>query len=185
MKAYGSHIRGFTIVELLIVVVVIAVLSSVTVVSYNGIMRQASNTTRAAEVQGWLKSFAAYKAMYGTYPVVPLGGDGVEDFCLGENFPVGGGGERRCREYNLTTSMSYRQIDNQQLMTEIKKVSSIPTQSPSPVNGWIVGPYINYWETGFTITQIFSGNENNCPSFMQYTWHNGAGTVLCYVNVLN
>jgi len=36
--------RGFTIVELLIVVVVIAILAAITIVSYNGITNKANDT---------------------------------------------------------------------------------------------------------------------------------------------
>lgn len=43
--------NGFTIVELLIVIVVIAILASITVVSYNGISQRARNTTRLAAVK--------------------------------------------------------------------------------------------------------------------------------------
>lgn len=41
MWAHTKHRAGFTIVELLIVVVVIAILAAITIVSYNGITRQA------------------------------------------------------------------------------------------------------------------------------------------------
>ena len=79
--------------------------------------------------------------------------------------------------------MSYLEADNQQLMDELRKVATLPTQNPTPVQGWIVGPYINYWETGYAITQAFEGGSNDCPSYMEYTWDNGSGTVICYINV--
>lgn len=44
--------RGFTIVELLIVVVVIAVLAAITIVAYNGIQKRAGTATYAAAVDG-------------------------------------------------------------------------------------------------------------------------------------
>ena len=55
--------RGFTIVELLIVVVVIAILAAITIVSYNGIQNRAkaSAAQTAAEQAG--KKLATYAAI--------------------------------------------------------------------------------------------------------------------------
>lgn len=52
--------KGFTIVELLVVIVVIAILASITIVSYNGIQSRANN----AAVQSDLRSFATLSATY-------------------------------------------------------------------------------------------------------------------------
>ena len=49
MKNRGQR-SGFTIVELLIVVVVIAILAAITIVSYNGITRQAQKTKIASDL---------------------------------------------------------------------------------------------------------------------------------------
>lgn len=45
-----KSIRGFTIVELLIVIVIIAILATVTIVSYNGIQARAKNTKTVSAV---------------------------------------------------------------------------------------------------------------------------------------
>lgn len=62
--------RGFTIVELLIVIVVIAILAAITIVAYNGIQNRAKTTkaqTNAAAVQ---KVAEAYNADNNVYPGV-------------------------------------------------------------------------------------------------------------------
>ena len=62
--------RGFTIVELLIVVVVIAILAAITIVSYNGITNRANGATAqetASNLQKKVETFAA-DGPTGTYP---------------------------------------------------------------------------------------------------------------------
>lgn len=46
----GNNSRGFTIVELLIVVVVIAILAAITIVAYNGIRQRAENSAQQSEL---------------------------------------------------------------------------------------------------------------------------------------
>ncbi len=60
--------RGFTIVELLIVIVIIAILAAITLVSYNGITRRANNTAVISAAQQSYKLIEAYIAANGTYP---------------------------------------------------------------------------------------------------------------------
>jgi len=59
--------KGFTIVELLIVVVVIGILAAITIVAYGGITNRANNTkaqTTAANVQKVLEAMNADKGYY-------------------------------------------------------------------------------------------------------------------------
>lgn len=60
---------GFTIVELLIVVVVIAILATITIVSYNGISNQAHDTAVKSDLAALKKKVELYKAEHGTYSV--------------------------------------------------------------------------------------------------------------------
>jgi len=59
---------GFTIVELLIVVVVIAILAAISVVAYNGIQQRANKSAVANYAANALKVLQAYKAAEGVYP---------------------------------------------------------------------------------------------------------------------
>lgn len=72
---------GFTIVELLIVIVVIAILAAIGVVSYGGIQERAKNTQRIAAAKEWQKRILQYTAANGKYPMIfpwhgCLGGEG-------------------------------------------------------------------------------------------------------------
>lgn len=68
--------NGFTIVELLIVVVVIAILAAITIVSYNGITNQAKNSAILADGRSISIAIERYRATKATYPIC-AGGDGA------------------------------------------------------------------------------------------------------------
>lgn len=70
---------GFTIVELLIVIVVIGILAAITIVAYNGIQQRARNTQVIAGVKTYQKAFIQYATVHGAYP--------TESGCLGANYP--------------------------------------------------------------------------------------------------
>lgn len=61
--------RGFTIVELLIVIVVIGILAAISIVAYNGISQRAKNTAIINAASQSLKMINAYIAETGEYPV--------------------------------------------------------------------------------------------------------------------
>lgn len=50
MAETRSSLKGFTIVELLIVIIVIATLAAITIVAYNGIQQRARDTQRKSDV---------------------------------------------------------------------------------------------------------------------------------------
>jgi len=64
--------RGFTIVELLIVIVVIAVLAAITIISYNGIQTRAENNKTIDVIQSYAKAFRLYSIDNGNYPSTAL-----------------------------------------------------------------------------------------------------------------
>lgn len=64
------HHKAFTLVELLIVIVVIAILASISVVAYNGIQARAIDSEKASEVSTIHKKLQMYKIDNGHYPCV-------------------------------------------------------------------------------------------------------------------
>ena len=61
--------KGFTIVELLIVIVVIAILATITIVSYNGVQNRAKSTAAQKSASTVRDKAEAYNALNSTYPV--------------------------------------------------------------------------------------------------------------------
>ena len=68
MLAKYTNGKGFTIVELLIVIVVIAVLAAVTIVAFNGIQQRARASAAMAALSQSKKKLEVYKVENGAYP---------------------------------------------------------------------------------------------------------------------
>lgn len=66
MKIYQS--KGFTIVELLIVIVVIGILAAITIVSYNGLQNRARVAAATSDLSSAARIMAIHDAQNGRYP---------------------------------------------------------------------------------------------------------------------
>jgi prepilin-type N-terminal cleavage/methylation domain-containing protein len=77
--------KGFTIVELLIVIAVVAILAVTTVVAYNGIQNRANAAAIETTVGQYYRMLLQYALLNGDYP------NGNSNFCLGEleDYPSG------------------------------------------------------------------------------------------------
>lgn len=71
---------GFTIVELLIVVVVIAIVASITIIAYGGIQARARDATRIDKIKHIAKAIELYRIDNGRYPAIQ-DGSGNESSC--------------------------------------------------------------------------------------------------------
>lgn len=69
IKLNSQAQRGFTIVELLIVVVVIAILAAITIVSYNGITNRANGSSAKSAAANVQKKIELYATEESRYPV--------------------------------------------------------------------------------------------------------------------
>lgn len=163
--------KGFTIIELLVVIVVIAILAIVTIVTYKGVQERAANTAILSEFTSWQEVFGTYFAMFGHYPDMPPN----THYCLGTGFPNG-----KCRDYLANNGNTYYESSSTALMTELSKVSTIPTSKKYPVNG-TVGPYVTFQSNNSYVgmTIVLNGGSNDCPHETDYVWDDGAGRLLC------
>jgi general secretion pathway protein G len=60
--------NGFTIVELLIVIVVIGILAAIVIVAFNGIQARSKSSAANSHVTSVIKIANLYKAFYGQLP---------------------------------------------------------------------------------------------------------------------
>jgi prepilin-type N-terminal cleavage/methylation domain-containing protein len=67
VKKINTH-HGFTIVELLIVIVVVAILAAISIVAYTGVQSRARQSIVQAELSDAKKKLTLYKVDQGNYP---------------------------------------------------------------------------------------------------------------------
>ncbi|HEV7952367.1 MAG TPA: type II secretion system protein GspG [Candidatus Saccharimonadales bacterium] len=69
MQVKHKRQTGFTIVELLIVIVVIGILAAITIVTYNGIQTRSRTTAVTSDLRSIEKAMLMYRAEYGKLPL--------------------------------------------------------------------------------------------------------------------
>lgn len=182
--------RGFTIVELLIVIVVIGILAAVTIVAYNGIVDRANNVSRMSEMRQWRQLFLSYKAVNGTYPAPSTG---YGNYCLGTGFPTQtqvnqvsdvnnqvstNNPDGYCRDlvYNSTRHQASAELNN-----ALSSFGGLPgAENHQKLVAWnlSIGPYYSYQSGGGrNITGIFSGSTCPAGTITDYQYNNAVATM--------
>ena len=80
--------QGFTIVELIVVIVVIAILASITLVAYNGIRDRAYNVKTVSDVRSYVNMLNSNLLLNGPIVIDDIGGSYY--YCIGsaESYPA-------------------------------------------------------------------------------------------------
>lgn len=104
---------GFTIVELLIVVVVIAILAAITLVSFNNITNRANASAALELASAWQKKVEAYNAENAAYPTTKaqMNSDTTKTWYMDTSIlatPTSSNGKTTVQVYNCATPAGAR-----------------------------------------------------------------------------
>ncbi len=152
---------GFTIVELLIVIVVIAILAAITIVAYNGIQDRAKNTQVVTTTASYVKTIRAYYAA--NNDTIPMQTTAVQCFdgtaCWGGSSAASG----------------------ESLRTELKKISpGLPTVPAGRAilitNGTTTDAGSSTDYSGWYVLYQVINMSNQCPAVSGLRYLNGGNT---------
>jgi prepilin-type N-terminal cleavage/methylation domain-containing protein len=177
--------QGFTIVELLIVVVVIAILAAITIVSYNGVTERARNLKTIAAARNYSDALQLYYSDNGTYPAVV--GNGVTDMCLGKIYIVDPTYGPDC--INLTPNAVKTSLGNELVSyssnNQPEPDGTLYSTAGASVRGvrlsFLVDQKVDDASRQWWLTYVLSGKpaKNACPvgPVAYGEWNNGNGNL--------
>jgi len=176
--------KGFTIVELLIVVVVIAILATVTIVAYNGISQKAKNTSITSGVRQYLQAIEAYQSFNGQYPMNSRmsANEHIAMSCLGSGYAG-----NQCGVVTGQTVTVDSQFDTQ-LKTLISSTPQIGKYSVGITSETFIGAAYGYDITGatstgraLTIQYALYGTSADCGISQAYAYETSGGNTACEI----
>jgi prepilin-type N-terminal cleavage/methylation domain-containing protein len=157
--------RGFTIVELLIVIVVIAILASIVIVSYTGIQVRAENVKTTTAVGVYARALLSYGQLNGSYPTATWD-------CLADSNTtcglVSGTGAPCFGVGGASTSTTF----DMQIKTLISPLPQVSDQEMTCSTGKYQGGFFNSPDaTHLNMYILYRGNQT-CPNVSGLTsWY--------------
>lgn len=139
--------QGFTIVELLIVIVVIGILAAISVVAYTGITTNANRSAAQSNAKTVGDAADTYYSVVGSYPVITSGG-ATETMTLTNAALTQAG-------ITLTLPGTVRFVDDAALT--VGQSNANPALFHYDTNAGGNGYCIGYWPTGGTYTVLAGG----------------------------
>lgn len=169
MKRWANNKNhGFTIVELLIVIVVIGILAAITIVAFNGIQTRTENNKTVSAVGGWVKALRQYAVQNdsGLFPIE------TTYPCMGEAPTIS-----RCANTQDSTSPCFgaggatpRPTFVTTMKTVVSKIPELSTQSMDCGGRQYGGGFYNSVNgSTATLTFYLKGSMSSCPAIAGIT----------------
>lgn len=150
---------GFTIIELVVIIIVIGIIAAIAIVSYGNFQKSTLNSERITELRGWAATFERYKAANGQYPVMPS----YTIYCLGE-------GPDTSQDWCHPSA-----VDPTTLMNDLAPYNP-PPQGPriSLPATQAIGPYAEYTASYIRLITMIEGDDtfenSTCPDGTKKDW---------------
>lgn len=175
---------GFTIVELLIVIVVIGILAAITIVAYQGVQTRAQNASTVSAASSWLSLFQSYYSIHDTITLTTLQ-ENQPYVCLGNSsqFPATTTFNAGSCASKVMTSTGFVADTSAELMALLSSVGTI--------NGSVLYPEIDeargvmyiHSANDSQLIYILKGAETDCGVAMA-TSRSDPSKDVTYCNIL-
>lgn len=179
--------RGFTVVEVVVVIAVIGILATIIVITYNGAQLRARNAARiesARQVSQIVRLSSLYISMATIRGAMNLGTDGWYSACLGRNYKdANGDGKGDCGVYNGTPYVSESAALSPLLAKNSGDIPSMASYPVLAIDGDIEsGPFLgSAWVDSkdmLVVEYTLEGEDQHCMlSPLMYYKANGDGTL--------
>lgn len=177
--------RGFTIVELLVVIVVIGILAAISVVSYSGVTKKANQAVSVGNAHTVQSAAESYNSALGYFPTAAHLLDGKDNAdATGNTF------SRLASGITLLTTVGLVNWDASKVATNSFTANTLPTNANGKTTiGYLLkgsgttasGACISYWDYSLAtpaVTTIFAGDATAFGTTVTPV-ANGSSPLLC------
>ncbi len=179
--------KGFTVVELVVVCIVIGILAMIIITTYNGVQLRARNAARinaARQVSQVVRLASPYTSKAAFHAAMNVSSDGWYSACLGTNYKdANGDGKGDCGIYNGSPYVSESAALNPLLAKNASDIPSMVSYPVLAVDGDVEsGPYLGSATVDskdmLVVEYTLESENQDCVlSPLMYYTATGAGTM--------